>query len=116
MGSWHGHHHFLLCFKGGAREDADAVDETAGSSGTGDGSAVTGQGSPDVGSDGVSCISVKGESRNVVYQVVEVAVKGSNGIVHANVGFDSFCDRVYARSGFIKEVGPEFVGVVSHFG
>jgi len=45
---------------------------------------------------------------NVVMQVLKLEVRGRNGIVEANVLFDSGADRTYVSSDIVKQIDPEF--------
>jgi hypothetical protein len=49
-------------------------------------------------------------NKSVLMQVVPVLVKGCNGLVKANVLFDSGSDRSYVSSGLVRRVRPSFKG------
>jgi hypothetical protein len=88
-----GGHHFLLCKERPASEKSGSEKMSG---------AVT-----NVSHSGVA---VRSEKSSTLMQVVTVNVCGQNGVVQANVLFDSGADRSYISSSLVRKVQPSFVG------
>lgn len=84
-----GNHHPILCDKGSV--PAQPAEKPAVKSHT-----------------GMCSLATKQDSSNVVMQVLKLEVRGRNGIVEANVLFDSGADRTYVSSDLVNQIDPEF--------